>query len=461
MRATAVGEGGERAAGEGAPRGGFGGQPAELRTLFLTEMWERFSYNGLRTLLMLYMSSPLERGGLGWTLGQAGTAYGSYAMAAYLANLPGGWVADRWLGPVRAVMVGGVLIVLGHVSLAFHALPFFYGGLGLVVVGTGLLKVNCTSLVGSLYGPDDHRRDAGFSIYYMGINLGASLAPLVCGALAARFGWHAGFGAAGIAMACGLAQFVVRRDRFGAAGAARATRPPRAGSKGHDGAPSGGKGERRRVIALLWLVAAATLFWAIFDQMSTTLTLFAERHTRRVAFGVDFPAAWYQSLNPIFLLALTPFFTALWGWLGPRQPSSPIKFAFGLWGVALGMALLVPAARLAEGGPVSPWWLVLLYFSYSCGELCLSPVGQSAVTRVAPKRLAGLMLGVWFLSIAVGSRISGASAALFEQVPLPTLFSIMAALGALGGVIMLVAAPALVRLMEGERPPTPGAVEER
>ncbi|HEU4533693.1 MAG TPA: peptide MFS transporter, partial [Polyangiaceae bacterium] len=401
------------------------------------------------------------RGGLGWSLAQAGSAYGSYAMAAYLANLPGGWVADRWLGPVRSVIAGGALIVLGHVSLALRSMPFFYGGLGLVVVGTGLLKVNCTSLVGSLYAPDDHRRDAGFSIYYMGINLGASLAPLVCGALAVRFGWHAGFGAAGVAMACGLAQFVARRDRFGAA-ALRAT--PRGDAAGAGGAAGEGEralargegdpaGERRRIVALLWLVVAATLFWAIFDQASTTLTLFAERHTRRVAFGLDFPAGWYQSLNPVLLLALSPVFTALWGWLGPRQPSSPVKFAFGLWGVGLGMALLVPAARLAEAGPVSPWWLAALYLSYTCGELCLSPVGQSAVTRVAPKRMAGLMLGVWFLSIAVGSRISGACAPLFERVPLTTLFSVMAALGLLGGVAMLVAAPALARLMDGERPP--------
>jgi POT family proton-dependent oligopeptide transporter len=470
----------------------FFGHPRGLATLFFTELWERFSYYGMRALLILFMTAPAAAGGLGFDTAKAGVIYGSYTAAVYLVALPGGWLADHFLGQRRATFAGGVVIFLGHLCLAIPANATFYTGLLLVVIGTGLLKPNISAMVGQLYAAGDARRDAGFSIYYMGINLGAFLAPLGCGWLAqsgdfrsvlaaAGFApessWHWGFGLAAVGMLCGLIQYAAGGKHLGSAGlrpahagdAAQRARDLRVlrwvlGAFGSTLAAFAGlaaagaitlsaegvsrafgwllaatvaalviwiarssaftRAERRQLAVVLVLFAAAAIFWSVFEQAGSTLNLFAERSTRNELLGFAFPASWFQSLNAIFIVLLAPLFAALWPRLGPRDPSSPAKFALGLCFAGAGFAVLIAAARLAEQGvSVSPLWLALTYLLHTIGELCLSPVGLSAMTRLAPQRVAGLVMGVWFLAAAVGNYLGGQVASFYEALSLADLFS--------------------------------------
>ena len=423
--------------------GGWRGQPRGLATLFFTEMWERFSYYGMRAFLILYMTAPAAAGGLGFADRDAASIYGTYTGSAWAAAILGGIAGDRWLGQYRGVLVGGIIIALGHFTLAFRALPFFYTGLVLIVIGTGLLKPNVSTLVGSLYAERDERRDAGFSIFYMGINLGAFIGPLIAGWLAQRVDWHAGFAAAGVGMTFGLAQYVLGKrhlqpalDRLAAqpkpAQAATATQP-------------GGftAAEWKRIGAIVVLFVFAALFWGAYEQAGSTLNLFADRYTRLSVFGISFPSSWFQSVQPLFVILLAPVFAWFWLWLGRRQPSSPAKFAYGLLFAGLAFLVLVPAASAAQsaaGIRVSPWWLVFAYFLTELGELCLSPVGLSVVTKLSPTRIVGLMMGVWFLSNALGNKLAGWAAGFFSTMPLPTLFGIVA-------VVMLAAAAVLLALV--------------
>ena len=304
---------------------GFFGHPRGLATLFFTEMWERFSYYGMRAFLILYMVTPAAAGGLGFTDPDAGSIYGTYTGSAWGAAILGGLVADRFLGQYRSVLLGGIVIALGHFTLAFQALPFFYSGLALIVVGTGLLKPNVSTIVGSLYQQGDPRRDAGFSIFYMGINLGAFLGPLVAGYLAQRVDWHIGFACAGVGMALGLVQYVLGRRRLQPAIArleAQAKTAAAAAKANPSADPTTGSGLRftseewMRIGAILILFAVATLFWGAYEQAGSTLTLFAERHTRLEVFGVSFPSSWFQTVQPIFVILLAPVFAWLWIRLG-------------------------------------------------------------------------------------------------------------------------------------------------
>jgi POT family proton-dependent oligopeptide transporter len=309
----------------------WAGHPPGLSTLFFTEMWERFSYYGMRASLILYMTAPASAGGLGFADGDAASLYGTYTGSVWAAAILGGLAADRLLGQYRSVLVGGTVIALGHFALAFRALPFFYTGLVLIVVGTGLLKPNVSTLVGSLYAPGDPRRDAGFSVFYMGINLGAFLGPLVAGWLAQRVDWHLGFASAGIGMALGLVQYVAGRGRLQPALERLAARPrPGAAS---EAAPGGGAGftsdEGKRLGAIVVFFLFAALFWGAYEQAGSTLNLFADRYTRLDVLGFSFPSSWFQSVQPIFVILLAPVFAWLWVRLGPREPSSPAKFAFG------------------------------------------------------------------------------------------------------------------------------------
>jgi len=483
----------------------FFGHPRGLATLFFTELWERFSYYGMRALLILFMTAPLAAGGLGFDTAKAGVIYGSYTAAVYLLALPGGWLADRFLGQRRATLWGGVVIFLGHVSLAVPSQQSFYLGLALVVIGTGLLKPNISAMVGQLYAPEDARRDAGFSIYYMGINLGAFLAPLGCGWLAQGEGfrawlraagiapeasWHFGFGLAAVGMFAGLVQYTRGARHLGRAGLepvlpadpalrARQARGLRIALVGCGGAaalalaalragwiaPDAGSvargfgwllfatvagffgwlflsrgwtpAERRQLVVILVLFLAAAVFWSVFEQAGSTLNLFAERSTRSELLGIPFPASWFQSLNAVFIVLLAPLFAWLWVRLGPRDPSSPAKFTLGLFFAAAGFAILIAAARLAEAGvAVSPLWLAATYLLHTIGELCLSPVGLSAMTRLAPARVAGLMMGVWFLAAAVGNYLGGQVASLYEALSLADLFTAVTGF-ALGAALLL------------------------
>ena len=431
------------------------GHPRGLATCFFTEMWERFSFYGLRALLILYMTAAAANGGLGFTTEHAASIYGWYAFGVYASAIPGGIIADRWLGQYRSVLVGGVIIALGHFSLAFPSLTTFYLGLALIVIGTGLLKPNISTMVGSLYDAADARRDAGFSIFYMGINLGAFIAPLVVGTLGQRVDWHVGFGCAGIGMTLGLVQYAAGKrhllpalQRLGQSD----TRPAAAASAEPwwRFAPD----EWKRVFAIAVLFVFSSIFWAAFEQAGSSLNLFADRLTNTELLGFRFPSTWYQSLNSMFMIfGMAPLLAWLWIRLGPRQPSSPVKFALGLLFAGLGFALLAPAAKIAQaqGTLVSPWWLVGVYFLHTIGELCLSPVGLSTTTKLAPSRIGGAMMGLWMLSIAVGNKFAGWVAGFFDRLPLPDLFGRVALVTFVAAAVLLALTPPIRKLMGSVR----------
>jgi POT family proton-dependent oligopeptide transporter len=475
----------------------FFGHPRGLSTLFFTEMWERFSYYGMRALLILFMTATVQHGGLGFNTSKAGSIYGLYTAMVFLLSLPGGWIADRISGQRRAVLCGGIIIALGHFSMAIPRVDTFYLGLALIVIGTGLLKPNISTMVGALYSTDDARRDAGFSIFYMGINVGALLSPLVCGYLGENINWHYGFAAAGVGMTLGLIQYVLGAKYLGSAGlhTAGTERDKRLFSRGlivtailiaaaialtATGtlsltaeqisnifgilliaivaaafiwlltAKGFSKIERNRFLAILVLFIASALFWSAYEQAGSTLNLFAERNTNLHAWDFHwwglFRASYFQSFNSVFIILLAPVFAWLWVALRRHEPTSTAKFSIGLIFVGLGLAILIP---VAGGTAVSPWWLTATYFLHTIGELCLSPVGLSAMTKLAPARICGLMMGVWFLSMSVGDYISGRLASVYETFPLPELFGIVAAFCIVVGLLLVFLLRPMKRLMGG------------
>jgi POT family proton-dependent oligopeptide transporter len=450
---------------------GFFGHPRGLATLFFTEMWERFSFYGLRPLLILFMSAALMDGGFGFERTQASAIVGIYAGSVYLFSLPGGWIADRWLGLRRATFYGAVLIALGHMCIGFASfahsrLPFFLG-LILIVLGTGLLKPNISATVGELYTDKGARRDAGFSIFYMGINTGAFIGQIVTGTLGEKLGWHWGFGAAGVGMLIGLAVYYFRTpgtlgpiglvpnadpDPVKQASQVRTVKlaiaafavvmlavivmaatgvvtlvPQSIGQKMTivlvgvaiayfayifiAGGLNADEMKRMGVILVLFIFSA--IFWGAFEQAPTSLNLFANDFTDRNIGTFQMPAIWFQSINSLFIIILAPVFAVLWVVLAKRGMdfSSPAKFAMGLVLTAFGFLLMIWAANavVASGGTlkVSPWWLVASYFFQSVGELCISPVGLSSMTKLAPRKFVGQMMGVWFLATSVGNLVAG------------------------------------------------------
>ena len=431
---------------------GWFGHPRGLSTLFFTEMWERFSFYGLKALLILFMTAAVTQGGLGFTDKHAGNVIGWYGFGVYASAIFGGLLADKVLGQYRSVLLGGIIIALGHFSMAVPTVATFYLGLCLIVVGTGLLKPNASTMVGALYDPDDARRDAGFSIFYVGINVGAFVAPLIVGTLGQKVNWHAGFACAGVGMIIGLIQYVAGKPRLLPA-------LQRLGQTERHAAPSSEpwwrftRAEWGRVAAIAMLFVFSSVFWGAFEQASSSLNLFADRLTRNTVFGYSFPSTWYQSLNSMFMiLGLAPGIGWVWVRMGPKQPSSPVKFALGLFFVGLGFALIVPAATMTQQGVlVSPWWLVGLYFLHTIGELCLSPVGLSLVTKLAPQRIVGAMMGLWFLSIAVGNKLAGMAGGLFESLPLPKLFGAVALTTFVAALVLLAITPWIRKLMGGVR----------
>jgi proton-dependent oligopeptide transporter, POT family len=471
---------------------GIGGHPRGLTTLFYTEMWERFSYYGMRALLMLYMTTAVAAGGLGFDNKTAATIYGAYTGSVYLMSIPGGWIADNVLGARRAVFVGGVIIALGHYSMAVPTTFTFFAGLVLIVFGTGLLKTNVSAIVGDLYSAEDQRRDAGFSIFYMGINLGAFAAPLICGYLGEKVNWHLGFGAAGVGMTFGLIQYVRGRDRLAHVGNPPRQTPAETRGKAIRGALfmatiSAAVGllffgpdvivanqmwimlgalvvffgwlffgflkpeEKKPVGVIVILFFFSIIFWACYEQAGSSFNLFARDFTDRTIFGYEFPASWYQSSPPLFVVLLAPVFVWLWLKLGERQPSSPVKFSLGLFFVGLGAAVLAVASIFTAGGnKVGPWWLVGVYVLQTIGEICLYPVGLSTTTKLSPPRVAGLMMGIYFLSLSFGNFAAGKAAGYFEggsQEALFGLFSKVAAVPVIAAVVLLALTPLIRRLM--------------
>jgi POT family proton-dependent oligopeptide transporter len=500
-----------------APRQtGFFGHPAGLRTLFFTEFWERFSFYGMRALLILFMTAPIAAGGLGWSVAKAGPLYGLYASSVYLLSLPGGWIADRLLGARKSVLWGGILIMLGHVSLAIpNVLGTFYLGLILIVMGTGLLKPNISTIVGKLYAPADERRDAGFSIFYMGINMGALIAPLITSFLAQTpawkgvltswginpaLSWHWGFGSTAVGMLIGLIFYVADGKTLGDAGVEPAVASPAEAVQVRRKfwraiavvaaviallvvldvtglvnltvvAISNGFGvflvllvvaffawlflaadwtpdERKRLIVIAVLFLGAAVFWSLFEQAGSTLTLFADRNTRNQIFGISFGSGMWQSVQPGWVIILAPAFAWLWIKLGRLDPSSPAKFAFGLFFAALSFAIMVPAAALAShGNRVGWWWLLGSYFLAAVGEMCLSPVGLSAMTKLAPARVASLIMGVWFMATAVGDFVSGRVAGLYESLSGTTIFGVVALVTLVFAVILALLVKPIKRML--------------
>jgi POT family proton-dependent oligopeptide transporter len=424
------------------------GHPRGLATLFFTEMWERFSYYGMRALLILYMVGSVQQPGLGFGEKRAATIYGVYTMLVYLMGIPGGFVADRWLGHYRAVLIGGIIIACGHFSMAVPGMPFFYTGLGLIVLGTGLLKPNVSTIVGTLYSKEDTRRDSGFSIFYMGINLGAFIAPLITGYLGQKINWHIGFGAAGVGMTLGLIQYVAGKKYLVARSTAQTSQTrmveavvaPKARLSGDDW---------MRIGAIAILSLFALMFWAGFEQAGSSLNLFADRATRLTILGYNYPSSWFQSVEPLFVIIFAPVFAWMWIRLGPREPSSPVKFTLGLVFLCLSFALIVPAAHLSERGGfrVSPMWLIGLYFMQAVGELCLSPVGLSLVTKLSPARVVGLMMGVWFLASALGNYVAGWAAGFLQNRSFSQVFESAFISIAIAAVILLLLLRPIRRMM--------------
>jgi POT family proton-dependent oligopeptide transporter len=465
-------------------------------------MWERFSYYGMRALLVLFMVDSVRDGGLGMTDTVATAIYGLYTAAVYLGALPGGWVADRLLGAQRAVWYGGIVIAAGHFTLAIPRREAFYLGLILIVLGTALLKPNISAIVGELYPEGGARRDAGFTVFYMGINLGATLGPLVCSALGEKLNWHYGFAAAGVGMVLGLVQYRLTGHHLGQAG-----RQPSQGGPGRRrdwllAALATGalllvvalafagvlrlnpvtlarnttyvivavallyfglafscfgleRAEKKRMVVIAVLFVAAAMFWSGFEQAGSTLNLFAERYTQRVLAGFEVPAGWFQSLNPLFIITLAPLTAWLWLALARRHlnPALPIKFAAGLVLLGFGFLVMAGAAKFVGAhSKVWPTWLITTYFVHSVAELCLSPVGLSSVTKLAPRRLVGQMMGIWFLASSLGNLIAGliageVSVSRPDQMAGHYLQIVLTTAGA--GLLLLVFAKPIKRLMAG------------
>jgi proton-dependent oligopeptide transporter, POT family len=392
-------------------------QPPGLFLLFGVEMWERFSFYGMKGFLVLF-AADAARGGLGWSEASASRLMGTYAFMAYGLPVLGGFLADRFLGTHRALVIGACIIAAGHFMLAVPAMPTFFVGLALVAIGTGLFKANASTMVGQLYQQGDRRRDAGFTIFYMGVNVGAFLGYFVCGYLAEspRWGWHWGFGAAGVGMLFGLAMYLTLRRKF-LAGIGELPNRAIAAAAAPAATPLT-RDQRDRLIALLVVFAFTIVFWTGFEQAATSLNFFAKNATDRHVAGFEVPASWFQSINPVVLVASAPLFAALWTALARRnrEPSTPAKMAAALVLLAAGFVFMVFAARSGrDGAPVSPWWLLAAYAFHTWGELCLSPIGLSFVTKLAPVKMVALLMGLWFLATAIAEFVAGYLAALKDR----------------------------------------------
>jgi len=488
-----------------APGGTFFGHPRGLATLFFTEMWERFSYYGMRALLILFMTAAVtgDNPGMGLTDGTAAAIYGLYTSLVYLLALPGGWVADQIWGQQKAVFVGGSIIAAGHFSMAFPSDQTFFLGLILIVIGTGLLKPNVSTIVGELYPEGGAARDAGFSVYYMGINLGAFLGPLACGYFGEGINWHYGFSLAGFGMVLGLIQYRFGTKHLGTAGSFRTHDAPEVtAAKSRkfylitgvvtallvvfgflvssgvldltltdiaEGLGSsiliivavffiyliffGGHTtiEKKRLGIIFWLFILAAIFWSGFEQAGSSLNLFADRMTDRTFGSWEMPASWLQSVNSTFIIIFAPIFGSIWVTLARinKHPSFLIKFALGLLGLGAGFFVVAWGAANAEPGTVGITFLIVTYFLHTVGELCLSPVGMSSITKLAPEGRVGQMMGIWFVATALGNLIAGLVAGDIGNLGFDGLFQQVALISAGAGVVALLLAFPLRRFTGG------------
>lgn len=437
------------------------GHPKGLFLLFGTELWERFSYYAMRAILVLYLTDRTINGGLGWTVKDALSLYGTYTALMYITPLIGGWLADNYLGQRKSLLIGGFLMVIGQFTLALphDILPFsvealFYTGLAFLIAGNGLFKPNVSTMVGDLYENGDNRRDGAFTIFYMGINLGSLLAGVVSGSVTGLWGWKAGFAAAGIGMIISLIIQSLFAQRFlgdiGVRPAAHIAKENAEAKGTSSTALTKVEIDRLKVIMVMGLFVI--VFWAGFEQAGGLMNIYSQQYTDRMIGSFEVPAAWFQSLNPFFIITFAPLIALLWVKLGPKEPSSPIKFALALFFLAIGFLCMVGAV-MDQGGDLtiktSMYWLVGAYFFHTLGELCLSPIGLSLVTKLAPLRLASLMMGTWFGFNAISNYIAGVVGSHVESLGALDIFAGIAIASAISGVLLLIISGTLIRWMHG------------
>lgn len=485
---------------QSVPQRGFFGQPKGLFTLFFTEFWERFSYYGMRAILLFYMYTQVVDGGLGISVETATSIMAVYGALVYMTGIIGGWISDRLLGGQQTVFYGGVLIMIGHI---FLALPIGISGLFLsmffIIVGTGFLKPNVSNVVGDMYSPQDRRRDSGFSIFYMGINLGALIAPFIVGTVGQEYNYHLGFSLAAIGMLLGLIVFLVTRKKYLGLAGTYVANPLEDGEKKKVlksfgiGAiiiaillaitiptniltittftylisflglaipityfivmyrsPKTNEDERSRILAYIPLFVASMVFWAIQEQGSIILALYAKERTELSIMGIDIYASWFQSLNPLFIIILAPLFASMWIKLGNRQPSTPKKFSFGIiFGGISFLILIFPAIINGTESLVNPLWLVLSFFLVVIGELCLSPVGLSATTKLAPTAFSAQTMSLWFLSNAAGQAVNAQIVKLYDPSTEIVYFGVIGGIAVLLGIILFACSKKIQVFMRG------------
>ena len=470
----------------------FSQHPKGLYTLFFTEMWERMSYYGMRGILVLFMTASILEGGLQIDNVSASAIYGIYSACVYLVALLGGWLADRHIGQQKAILYGGVVIMLGHFLLAFTNLQTFYLGLIFVVLGTGLLKPNISAIVGGLYENDLNKKESGFTIFYMAINIGSVLGFFICGYLGENVGWHYGFGAAGIGMAFGLIQFILTKSNLGSIGMKPSIELNNETKKkeirifnsfmliffliillglfgyvSFDPIPIANiltvvilliaimyflylfsfgnlnEEERKKIVLIVVLFFGAAFFWSGFDQAGSSFNIFAKEYTDRIILGWEYPASWLQVLNPVLVVILSPFMAYMWLFLGKRMldPSLPFKFGLGLIFMAIGFLFIATGATVAmQEGMAGAKWLLLTYLFHTIGELTLSPIGLAAISNLSPKRFVGQMMGIWFLASSLGAIIAGllSGQATYSGInSMPDLFNKIAITSSIIGLVLI------------------------
>ncbi|GLC89463.1 peptide MFS transporter [Lysinibacillus piscis] len=482
------------------PQKGFVGHPKGLFTLFFTEFWERFSYYGMRAILIFFMYYELNQGGLGLDRGTANSIMAIYGSLVYMSGIIGGWIADRLLGTRKTIFYGGVLIMVGHILLALPGgLSMLFASMAFIVIGTGLLKPNVSSIVGDFYAETDSRRDAGFSIFYMGINMGAFIAPFIVGTIGQTYSFHLGFGLAAVGMLLGLVVFKLTEKKYLGLAGLQVNNPLKPEEKkkiftqfgliaiiiivlGAVGIKTGyltmnvfsllitalgiiiptiffiymyrsnktTKDEKSRLLAYIPLFVSAVMFWAIQEQGSTILATYADERTRLTFGSFEIKSSWFQSLNPLFIITLAPLFATLWLKWGDKQPSTPRKFAYSLFFAGLSFLVMMLPAHLSDGATlVSPLWLVLSFFLVVVGELLLSPVGLSATTKLAPKAFAAQTMSLWFLTSAAAQAINAQLVRVYEVVSEFTYFGFLGSLSIVLGIILLAFSPIISKAMRG------------
>ena len=409
--------------------------PKGLYLLFCVEMWERFSFYGMRALLVLYMVQHLA-----FTSQKAGTIYGLYTGFVYLTPLIGGYLADRYFGQRKCITAGAVLMSLGLFILAFAPKSFFLFSLFLMICANGCFKSNISSVLGLLYGDDNEKKDSAFTVFYMGINFGAFFSPLICGTLAVKYGFEWGFASAGIGMLIGLMLYKIYENKLlGDKG----LKP--INSQKEEITEEINNGENTKLVSLIVLMLFTIPFWICFEQAGSSLTLFAEYQTNRIFMGHEIPTGYFQSLNPLFIITLAPLMSILWEFLRTKkkEPTSVEKFAISLLLMSVSYVVLIFAGNLSEVSKISPLWLVFVYFIMTLSELCLSPIGLSLVSKLAPKKILSLTMGCWFLTCFLGDTLAGLWGGKYEILTTTQLFAPLAILSFAAFILLILIMPKL------------------